>query len=391
MAAALKRHGAEAELALAELAANPALPRLAALLGPENLGRLLAEAPLDLSAALAELAPMLPELEAIHALSLRPDMIGKNLARSLPSVMKGLREVCLRREMSRPRREFEALLPEAARRAVPKPFPEANSEAGTLLALLEGLAGRPAPPPKPGGLPTGCEVEVPHLTSYLAGGAYLFALWAGIPLGEDELIEFSLPPSPGGEVQVRLVGALIALGLLPPGQALSLHITCETPEEAAASEEMAEGMRLVSFCLAFLYSADRRLAAGQIFKNFRLKRRGIRGLKWPRAVGAEYRLANVCTAKHEPGVAGESERAHQAQIALAARLHAALIAHCVSKGGTWGHFRAGLTGWLEGRGLAELAGREHNVTGELATLYVGRRTPALQEELLALIRDSFGS
>lgn len=226
---------------------------------------------------------------------------------------------------------------------------------------------------------------MPHLSGYPAGGAYLLAFLCGLPLGEDELIEFSLPPSLGAAAQVRLIDALTRLGLLPPGQALSLHITCETPEELAGSLELASGMALTSFVLAYLYSADRRLGAGQIFKNFRLKRRGITGLAWPQAVGAEYRLVNVCTAAEEPGVLGDSLRAHEAQIGLAERLHAALVAHCLGQGGPWATLRQAVEGFVAERGLGELVGRERNVAGELATLFAARRTPARQRELLRLL------
>jgi len=386
---ALAAHGAEARLALAELAANPALPALSVLLGEGNLGRAFTQAPLDLAQAAAELAPLLPTLSRLHTLSARPALIGRVMARSLPSFMKGLRTIAAR-GWEGSLAELEALLPEAVRRDLPRPFPEAESEAETLLALLARLTGQPDDPPPPSGLlPVGCEVEIPHLPGYPAAGVYLFALFAGLPLGEDELIEFSLPPALGADTQVRLIDALAALGLLPPGQTLSLHITCETPEEAAP-EALEEGMGLVSFTLAFLYSAQRRLAAGQIFRNFRLKRRGIRGLKWEGALGAEYRLANVCTGSGEPGVLGSSLRAHEAQIRLAVRLHAALIDHCLGRGSVWQPFREGLEGWVEARGLRELVEREINVTGELATLFAGRRTPGLQEELAALVGEPFG-
>ena len=427
--AALAAHGAEAELALAELSANPALPELAALLGPEALGCALIDSPLDLAQAAAELTAMLPELRAIDTRLLRPGSLGRLFARSLASFMKGMREL-KRRGLAASLAELDALAPERLRSALPRPFPEAGSEAHTLLALLERLAGaedgpprggaspcgphpssihqrpggnaggdtapqsgRQAPPATPRGgaspcgshHPTGCEVEVPHLSGYPAGGAYLLAFLCGLPLGEDELIEFSLPPSLGAAAQVRLIDALTRLGLLPPGQALSLHITCETPEELAGSLELASGMALTSFVLAYLYSADRRLGAGQIFKNFRLKRRGITGLAWPQAVGAEYRLVNVCTAAEEPGVLGDSLRAHEAQIGLAERLHAALVAHCLGQGGPWATLRQAVEGFVAERGLGELVGRERNVAGELATLFAARRTPARQRELLRLL------
>jgi predicted nuclease with RNAse H fold len=389
VSAALSAHGAEAALALGELGANPALPRLAACLGPANIGRLLVEAPLDLSQALDELAPRVGALERLHALSLRPDMLGRIFARSLPSFMKGMREIT-RRGIEASLAEFEGLLPEAARRRPGPALPEARAEAETLLAILEGALGREEPPPSAGLLPVGCEVEVPNLAGYPAGGAYVLALWAGLPLGEDELIEFSLPPWTGATMQVRLIDALWRLALLPENQTLSLHITCETPQAAAASNELQPGMRLVSFCLAFLYSADRRLAAGQIFKNFRLKRRGIQGLRWPRALGAEYRLGNVCTGAGEPGVAGDSRRAHEAAIRLAERLHEALIAYCVTQSGPWERFRNEVDDWLETSGLAELARREHNITGELATLFAGGRTAERQHELLGIVGEHFG-
>ncbi|MFH0810555.1 MAG: hypothetical protein V2A77_08835, partial [Pseudomonadota bacterium] len=246
---ALYQHEAEAEIALAEIAANPALPRLSKLLGASNLGRLLCLSPLDLSQALAEMAALLPQIEQLHALSPRPQALGASLARSLPSFMKGLREVCTRCGLPRALAEFEGLLPAARRRGLVRPWPDSGTEAETLLALLWRLAGGQVGREPPGSLPMGCEVEVPELADYPAGGAYLLAFYAGVPLGEDELIEFSLPPAFGAGPQIGLIDALDRLKLLPTGQVLSLHITCETPAEIAEHDDFGAGMALISFCL----------------------------------------------------------------------------------------------------------------------------------------------
>jgi len=385
--AARQAHGPEAEQALRELAALPRLPELAAMLSAESLGRLLTEAPLDLAQAASELAAMLPTLAALHALSLHPEAIGRSFARSLPSFMKGMRAI-QRPGLAVSLAELDALVPPGVRAGLPRPYPEGASEAATLLSLLERLAGIHLPPPAPGVLPVGCEVEVPDIPGYPAGGAYALAMMAGLPLGEDELIEFSLPPDLGAAMQVRLIDALLTLGLLPAGQALSLHVTCETPELLAESSELAAGMGLISFALAFLWSADRRLSAGQIFKNFRVKRRGITGMRWPEAVGAEYRLTNVCTAASEPGVLGDAPRAHEAQIMVAAYLHAALIEACLGHPGPWARLEQAILAWVSANDLGELVARERNVTGELATLFKGKRSSGLQRELLALIEES---
>ncbi|MFH0809417.1 MAG: hypothetical protein V2A77_02940, partial [Pseudomonadota bacterium] len=109
------------------------------------------------------------------------------------------------------------------------------------------------------------------------------------------------------------------------------------------------------------------------------------------ALGAEYRLCNVCTAAGERGVAGDALRAHDSAIRLAELLHGALVEHCLGQPTPWRTFRAMLEDWTMARGLMELVARERNVTGELATLYSRWRTEQLQQELLALIEEIFKS
>jgi len=395
--AALKAHPDEVRPALAELGLNPSFNSLLELLGARGIGESFAISPLDAAQALGDLHEIgVEKLATLARASARPAEVGRVYARSGVSFMKGMRTIASTGH-ERSWAEFEKLVPGGVRGRIGR-FPEdPRGGAWTLLNLFARLReelGRGAvllPADRPDALPMGCEVEVPEIPGYPAGGANVFALYTGLGLGEDELVEFSLPPSRGHEVQVALIDLLGSLGLLPPGRTLSLHITCETPGELADSAELDRGMKAVSFCIAFLTSADRRLAGGQIFKNYRIKTRGIRGMKWQGAVGAEYRLGNVCTgASDEPGVLGDALRAHETALAIAERLHGELVAGLEGGGSAWPEFSERLNRWVSGNGLGELLERDRNVTGELSTLFASKRTEALQRGLgRKLIAESF--